>query len=110
MWNIRGASRRDSLRHLSQICAENNVRFLVLIEPMSDVPQLLNVRQELRFDKAETFVDGQIWCFWFNELSVTFQEYADQMVHTRISFTSGEFVYFTAVYAKCTRVGRRRVP
>ena len=44
VWNIRGASRRGSLRYLNKLCMVNSVRLLVLLKPMSEVAELEVVR------------------------------------------------------------------
>ncbi|XP_071933163.1 uncharacterized protein [Coffea arabica] len=40
-------------------------------------------------------------------MRLSFTEYAEQMVHATIAFSSGMSVSFSGIYAKCTRVGRR---
>ena len=107
IWNIRGVSRRDSQQYLRDLCVQNRIRLLVLIEPMTDEAQLDSIRQLFFFDKARVFLEGKIWVFWFNELIINSLELAEQLLHMHVSFTYGYSVWFSAVYAKCTRVGRR---
>ena len=107
VWNIRGASRKDSLRYLKKICTHNKIRLLVLLEPMSDSPQLEVVRRFLGFDKAVGALHNKVWVFWFTELSLSFRELADQLLHMHIFFASGCSIHLSAVYARCSRVGRR---
>ena len=52
-------------------------------------------------------MDGKIWVFWKDLFSLASQEHGEQMVHLKLTFMSGRSVLFLAVYAKCTRVGRR---
>lgn len=40
-------------------------------------------------------------------MSISFMEYAQQLVHMGINFSSGYSVSVLTVYAKCTRVARR---
>lgn len=107
VWNIRGASRRDSLRYLRKLCREYSVRLLLLIEPMSELAQLERVRRELHFEHAGSFINGKIWALWGHMLRADWREYAEQLVHTRVTFASGATFSISGIYAKCTRVGRR---
>ncbi|XP_071917045.1 uncharacterized protein [Coffea arabica] len=107
VWNIRGASRRDSLRYLKRLCHENNVRLLILIEPMSLKGQLEVVRRYLNFDFSALYIDGKIWVFWSCLVQISCVEYAEQMIHAQVSFASGASFWLSAVYIRCTRVGRR---
>nr|XP_027103123.1 uncharacterized protein LOC113724413 [Coffea arabica] len=74
---------------------------------MSDSPQLEVVRRFLGFDKAVGALHNKVWVFWFNELSLSFRELADQLLHMHIFFASGCSIHLSAVYARCSRVGRR---
>ena len=105
-WNIRGASRADSLRYLGKICSDNSVRILALLEPMSEVSQLEIVRRRLKFESAASYVDGKVWIFWDRGMTLNCVESAGQLVHARTSFASGVSLYVSFVYAKCTRVAR----
>ncbi|XP_071939796.1 uncharacterized protein [Coffea arabica] len=107
VWNIRGASRKDSLRYLHKICKTNKIRLLVLLEPLSDTPQLEVVRRLLGFDSALGALNNKVWVFWYNDMSLSFKELAEQLLHMHITFSSGCSIQFSAVYARCTRVGRR---
>lgn len=60
VWNIRGASRSDSLRYLKKLCSENSIQILVLLEPMSDSGHIENVKRRLNFDHVACFVEGKI--------------------------------------------------
>ena len=79
VWNIRGASRRDSLRYLHNMCKSHKVRLLVLLEPLSDPPQMEVVRRSLGFDKVWGALNNKVWVFWFNEIAVSFRELAEQI-------------------------------
>nr|XP_027088507.1 uncharacterized protein LOC113709854 [Coffea arabica] len=107
VWNIRGASRKDSLRYLHKICKANKIRILVLLEPLSDTPQLEVVRRFLGFDRAAVALNNKVWVFWNDELSLCFREMAEQLLHLGISFPSGCSIQLSTVYARCSRVGRR---
>ncbi|XP_027098924.2 uncharacterized protein [Coffea arabica] len=109
VWNIRGASRKDSLRYLNKICKTNKIRLLVLLEPLSESPQLEVVRRFLGFDRALGALNNKVWVLWYNEMSLSFREMAEQLLHMTIDFASGCSVQFSAVYARCTRVGRREL-
>ncbi|XP_027118540.1 uncharacterized protein [Coffea arabica] len=109
VWNIRGASRKDSLRYLQKICKANALRFVVLLEPMSDTPQLEVVRRFLGFDKAAAALENKVWVFWCNEMSLCFREMAEQLLHMCINFPSGCSIQLSVVYARCSRVGRREL-
>ena len=52
VWNIRGVSRKDSQRYLNKLCADNFVKLLVLIEPMTDAAQLPLICHMLHFSKV----------------------------------------------------------
>nr|XP_027077000.1 uncharacterized protein LOC113700749 [Coffea arabica] len=107
VWNIRGASRRDSLSYLKKLCFDNKVRLLFLLEPMSAECQLEVVRRYLNFDFSALYIGGEIWVFWSCLLRLSCVEYAEQMLHAHVSFGSGASFWVSAIYAKCTRVGRR---
>mgnify|MGYP004719329899 CR=1 FL=1 len=107
VWNIRGASRKDSLRYLHKICKANKIRILVLLEPLSDTPQLEVVRRFLGFDRAAVALNNKVWVFWNDELSLCFREMAEQLLHLGISFPSGCSIQLSAVYARCPLVWRR---
>ncbi|XP_071939022.1 uncharacterized protein [Coffea arabica] len=107
VWNIRWASRRDSLRYLKKLCYDNKVRLLFLLEPMSAECQLEVVRRFLNFDFSALYIGGKIWVFWSCLLRFSCVEYAEQMLHAHVSFGSGASFWVSAIYAKCTRVGRR---
>ena len=49
VWNIRGASRMDSLRYLKNMVLDFNVKILVLLEPKSEVGQFEVVQNFLKF-------------------------------------------------------------
>ena len=63
VWNIRGASRMDSLRYLNKLCHDHLVRLLDLLELMCDIAQLDVVQHHLSFDNLASFVEGKIWVF-----------------------------------------------
>ncbi|XP_071909704.1 uncharacterized protein [Coffea arabica] len=107
VWNIRGASRRDSLRYLHKICKTNKIRLLVLLEPLSDTPQLEVVRRLLGFDSALGALNNKVWVYWYNDMALNFKELAEQLLHMHVTFSSGCSIQFSAVYARCTRMGRR---
>ena len=109
VWNIRGASNRDSLRYIRCTCRSHNIRLLILLEPLANVPQLESVQLFLGFDFARSFVHNKIWVFWSSEARYSFVEAADQLVHIYLSFPSGSSIVISAVYAKCNRIGRRRL-
>nr|XP_027101056.1 uncharacterized protein LOC113720378 [Coffea arabica] len=109
VWNIRGASRRDSLRYLHNMCKSHKVRLLVLLEPLSDPPQMEVVRRSLGFDKVWGALNNKVWVFWFNEMAVSFRELAEQLLHMHIVFSSGCSVHFSAIYTRCSKVGRREL-
>ena len=44
VWNIRGASNKESLRHIHFTCRSNNIRLLILLEPLANVSHLENVQ------------------------------------------------------------------
>ena len=98
VWNIRGASRKDSLRYLNKICKTNKIRLLVLLEPLSDTPQLEVVRRLLGFDSALGALNNKVWVFWYNEMSLSFSEMAEQLLHMHITFSSGCCIHFSTVY------------
>lgn len=56
VWNIRGASRIDSLRYLHKFCRDNHVQLVVLLEPIWQIEQLEAVRRHLHFDRAASFL------------------------------------------------------
>ena len=76
-WNIKGISRRDSQRYLQHLYRSNNVHLLILLEPMSDVSLLDSIKSLLRFDNAQSFIDGKIWVMWFDEFSIKSMELAE---------------------------------
>ena len=106
-WNIKGASRTDSLCYLQKICYDNSVWLLALLEPMSNISQLEVVRHKLNFDHSTRFVDGRL--LWASELQLNFAEYADQLVHASVTFRLEVSFFLLVVYAKCTRVGGRPI-
>nr|XP_027120329.1 uncharacterized protein LOC113737276 [Coffea arabica] len=85
------------------------IRLLVLLEPLSDIPQLEVVRRLLGFDKALGALHNKVWVFWYSELSLSFREMAEQLLHMHIIFSSGCSIQVSAVYARCSRVGRREL-
>lgn len=89
VWNIRGASRADSLRYLGKICFGNSIHLVALLEPMSNIAQMEVVRRRLKFDNASAFLEGKIWIFWPSELRLNCVEHAEQFVQVTASFRSG---------------------
>ncbi|XP_071909739.1 uncharacterized protein [Coffea arabica] len=85
----------------------NKIPLVFFLEPMSEIKQLDVVRRGLKLDHGAAFLNGKIWCIWSRIFKLSFLEGEDQVVHARLSFQSGEVVNISAVYAKCTRVGRR---
>nr|XP_027120463.1 uncharacterized protein LOC113737428 [Coffea arabica] len=67
------------------------------------------VRRSLGFDKAWGALNNKVWVFWFSEMTVNFREFAEQLLHMHIGFSSGCSIQFSAVYARCSRVGRREL-
>ncbi|XP_071921878.1 uncharacterized protein [Coffea arabica] len=76
---------------------------------MAEVKQLDTVRRRLKLDHETSFLNGKVWCLWSGTFKISFQEGAEQVVHGRLTFQSGETISISAVYAKCTRVGRRPI-
>ena len=74
---------------------------------MSTVARLSYVRRFLHFDHATSCLDGKIWIFWLQGYSLSFEEFAEQVVHMSCTLLSGDVVTLSAIYANCTRVGRR---
>ena len=109
VWNIRGASNKESLRHIRRTCRSNNIRLLILLEPLANVSHLESVQLFLGFDFARSFVHNKIWIFWCSDARYSFVEASDQLVHIHLSFPSGSSIIISAVYAKCNRIGRRRL-
>lgn len=107
IWNIRGASRRDSQRYLQRLCRDNNVWLLILLDPLLDVSVLGSLKTLLHFEQAQSFINDKIWVLWCTELSIEFRELAEQLVHMQVQSIFGYSSFLSAVYAKCTRVGRR---
>ena len=107
VWNLRGASRPDSIKYLHKLCVDNKLSLVFLLEPMSEVKQLDMVRRRLKLDHGASFLNGKVWCLWSRVFKLSFLEGEEQVVHARLTFQSGEIVNILAVYAKCTRVGRR---
>ncbi|XP_071920627.1 uncharacterized protein [Coffea arabica] len=85
----------------------NQIRLLVLLEPLSDTPQLEVVRRLLGFDCSLGALNNKVWVFWYNDMTLNFKELAEQLLHMHVTFSSGCSIQFSAVYARCTRVGRR---
>lgn len=63
IWNIRGASRKDSIRHAEDLSRNNKVVLLVILEPFSPIDRLESVRFSLHFQLAKSFPNGKIWIF-----------------------------------------------
>ena len=82
---------------MKSLCDQHHVRLLVLLEPMSDVALIHAVRLFLRFDNAQSFLEGKIWVFWFNEMSISFSEHAEQLVHMQKNFVYGYSVWFSEI-------------
>ncbi|XP_071909746.1 uncharacterized protein [Coffea arabica] len=74
-----------------------------------ETPQLEVVRRFLGFDKALGALNNKAWVLWYNEMSLSFREMAEQLLHMNIVFSSGCSLQFSAVYARCSRVGRREL-
>ena len=72
VWNVRGISSRDTQRFLNKLLVDNSIRLLVLIEPMTDVAQLDAICRILHFPYAKSFLEGEIWIFWLDYLSLSF--------------------------------------
>ncbi|XP_027182051.1 uncharacterized protein LOC113780452 [Coffea eugenioides] len=85
----------------------HKISLVFLLELMSEVKQLDTVRRRLKLDHGTSFLNGKVWCLWSGTFKISFQESAEQVVHGRLTFQSGETISISAVYAKCTRVGRR---
>lgn len=77
VWKIRGASRVDSLRYLHELCHDNHVQLVVLLEPMSQVDQLEVVHRHLHLDHAASFLGGKVWFFWHDNMRLNFLEHAE---------------------------------
>ncbi|XP_027155903.1 uncharacterized protein LOC113756420, partial [Coffea eugenioides] len=75
----------------------------------ANVSHLGSVQLFLGFDFARSFVNNKIWIFWYSDVRYSFVEAADQLVHVYLSFPSGSSFIISAVYAKCNRIGRRRL-
>ena len=71
VWNIRGASRIDSLRYLKKMVHDYDVKILVLLEPMLDDVILGFVQHFLKFQSASSFVEGKIWILWDLALNIS---------------------------------------
>ena len=108
VWNVRGISRKDSQRYLHKLCVDNHIRLLVLIELMTDASQLLSICRMLHFSKGCSVLEGTMWVLWQDELVAQLREVGDQLANMEISWGGFTFL-FSAVYAKCTRVGRREL-
>ena len=108
VWNVRGISRKDSQRYLHKLCVDNHIRLLVLIEPMTDASQLPSICRMLHFSKGCSVLEGKMWVLWQDELVAQLREVGDQLANMEISWGGFTFL-FSAVYAKCTRVGRREL-
>ncbi|XP_071914053.1 uncharacterized protein [Coffea arabica] len=67
------------------------------------------VRRALGFDKAWGALQNKVWVFWFNDMSLSFRDFAEQLLHMHIGFSSGCSLQLSAVYARCSRVGRREL-
>ena len=78
----------DSLRYLRKIVCDNSIHLVVLLEPMLDVNQLVDVKRFLHFDKATAFVQGKIWFLWEDEVGIEFTKHTKQLVHTIATFSS----------------------
>ncbi|XP_071933148.1 uncharacterized protein [Coffea arabica] len=74
---------------------------------MSDLRQLEVVRRCLKLNHGTSFLNGKARFLWSRDFKLSFLEGEGQVVHARLSFQSGAVVNVSAVYAKCTRVGRR---
>ena len=51
-------------------------------------------------------MDGKIWILWSDTITIGINERGDQLVHIEVMWV-GFTLKFSAVYAKCTKVGRR---
>ncbi|XP_027124270.2 uncharacterized protein [Coffea arabica] len=109
VWNIRGAANKESLRHIRSACRSNDIRLLILLEPLANVSHLDSVQLFLGFDFAQSFLHNKIWIFWCSDARYSFVEAADQVVHIHVSFPSGSSIFISAVYARCNRIGRRQL-
>ncbi|XP_071933097.1 uncharacterized protein [Coffea arabica] len=109
VWNIRGAANKESLRHIRCTCRSNDIRLLILLEPLANVSHLESVQLFLGFDFAQSFVHNKIWIFWCSDARYSFVEAADQVVHIHVSFPSGSSIFILTVYARCNRIGRRQL-
>ena len=75
---------------------------------MTDGGQVGILCRFLRFTKAEAVFGCKVWIFWGDDLGLRFQEYRVQLVLMQIAW-SGSTFQFSAVHAKCTRVGMRQL-
>lgn len=73
---------------------------------MLDVAQLVSVRLQLHFDKAQSFLDSKVSIFWLEKLKLSFREHDEQLLHCNLMFFSGISVQLSIAYAKSTRVRR----
>nr|XP_027067829.1 uncharacterized protein LOC113693496 [Coffea arabica] len=85
-----------------------SLQLLVLLEPLSDTPQLEVVRRLLGFDSALGALNNKVWVYWYNDMALNFKELAEQLLHMHVTFSSGCSIQFSAVYARCTRVAATR--
>ncbi|XP_071906033.1 uncharacterized protein [Coffea arabica] len=105
----KGRSRQPRKHDGTISSAHYNLRLLVLLEPLANVTHLESVQLFLGFDFARSFVHNKIWIFWCSDARYSFVEAVDQLVHIYLTFPSGSSFIISAVYAKCTRIGRRRL-
>ena len=106
VWNIRGASKMDSLRYLKKMKFDFNVKILVLLEPMSNEGHLDFVKRFVGYKSVASFVDGKIWVLWDLALTISFTTFADQLVDMEFSSPTGT-LFLSVIYTRCTGAARR---
>lgn len=93
VWNVSGISRRDSQQYLRELCTKNKVRLLILIEPMTGAVHLESIRIFLHFDKSQSFLEGKMCVFWFDDMHFGFHDFVDQfcicIFHLLLDFPFG---------------------
>lgn len=63
----------------------------------------------LHFDEAKSFLNGKLWVFWLADVSCDCMEVMDQLVHVKVGHSLLDEIHISAVYAKHSRVERRRL-
>ena len=91
---------------MKDLCNKHHARLLILLEPMSDVALIASIRLLLSLTMLKPFWREKFRFFCYNDVSISFMEYAEQLVHMVVNFFAGYSICLFSVYAKCTRVAR----